>query len=413
MEILSLVDESRETGGFYVPRFEVKIEGAGLPRDVLRDVLQLTYHDSVSELDGFEMVVTNWDAGTREFKYVGSEKPNDLTGDDARARRFKLFEPCNKQVSVRMGYRDGLRTMLTGTVTTMEPNFPSSGGPTLTVRGLNVLHELRRKPYTWAWENKTDSEIAQALATLTDDETHNKRFPLPVEIDSKAKNAEPRLPYIAQQNQTDIDFLFSRARERGYVMFIIEEQKLKNGTVRPRRLYFGPSHGGQGVVLRDVIYELEWGRALIEFKPTLTTANQVRSVTVRGWDRAAKKAIEEKVDLDDPELNRNKDLHHLLERCDPHEDVVVNEPMFTKEQAKARARALLQDRQKAMVTASGTTVGLPDMRAGQLVSIKGLGARFDGVYFITDTTHSIGDSGYTTQFNCRREFESARKGQAS
>ena len=38
MEVLALVDESRTTGGFYTPRFEVKIEGAGLPRDVLRDV---------------------------------------------------------------------------------------------------------------------------------------------------------------------------------------------------------------------------------------------------------------------------------------------------------------------------------------------------------------------------------------
>jgi phage protein D len=127
-------------------------------------------------------------------------------------------------------------------------------------------------------------------------------------------------------------------------------------------------------------------------------------VTVRGWDRATKKAIEEKVDLDDPELNRNKDLHRLLNRCDPHEDVVVNEPVFTKDQAKARARALLQDRQKVMVQASGTTVGLPDLRAGQLVEIVGLGSRFSGTYFVTDTTHSIGDSGYTTQFNCRREM---------
>jgi phage protein D len=91
---------------------------------------------------------------------------------------------------------------------------------------------------------------------------------------------------------------------------------------------------------------------------------------------------------------------------------VVNEPMFSKEQAKARARALLQERQKGMVRASGTTVGLPDLRAGQLVLIKGLGARFDGVYFIDDTTHTIGDGGYTTQFNCHREFESKKKGAA-
>src|SRR6478735_1423215 len=131
MSVVPLAQESRDTAGFYAPRFEVKIEGAGLPRDVLRDVVSLTYHDNVAELDGFELVVNNWDAGTRRFKYVGSESDADLQRNDAIGQRYKLFEPCNKVVEVLMGYRDGLRTMLTGTVTTMEPNFQSSGAPTL------------------------------------------------------------------------------------------------------------------------------------------------------------------------------------------------------------------------------------------------------------------------------------------
>jgi phage protein D len=400
MDAIALVEESPLKGGFRVPQFEVKIEGAGLPRDVLRDVIQITYKDNVAELDSFEMTVNNWDATTRRFKYVGSETAADLEQNTPEAQRYKLFEPCGKEIHVRFGYLGSLQTMLTGTVTTIEPNFPSNGAPTLTVRGLNVLHQLRRKPYTWSWENKTDSEIAENLATLRDPDSNNKRFPLPIEVDQNAKTREPRLPYVAQQNQTDIDFLFSRARERGYVVFIMEEDARRN---KPRRLYFGPSHGGQGVSLRNVIYQLEWGRSLIEFKPTLTTANQVKSVTVHGWNRSTKRPIEVKVDLDDPELNRNQDLYRLLERCDPREDIVVNEPVFTEDQARRRARAILMERQKSMVQASGTTVGLPDLRAGQLVEIVGLGARFSGIYFITDTTHTIGENGYITQFNCRRE----------
>ena len=44
-----------------------------------------------------------------------------------------------------MGYENNLTLMMKGNLTTMEPTFPSSGGPTLTVRGLNVLHKLRTK----------------------------------------------------------------------------------------------------------------------------------------------------------------------------------------------------------------------------------------------------------------------------
>ena len=67
------------------------------------------------------------------------------------------------------------------------------------------------------------------------------------------------------------------------------------------------------------------------------------------------------------------------------------------------ARAILLERSKDLVKASGTCVGLPDLRAGQRVKIGGLGARFSGEYFITDTTHTINDSGYITKFNVRRE----------
>jgi phage protein D len=65
--------------------------------------------------------------------------------------------------------------------------------------------------------------------------------------------------------------------------------------------------------------------------------------------------------------------------------------------------AILLDRHKEMVKASATCIGLPDLRAGQRVNIEGLGARFSGTYFVTETTHTIGDGGYTTKFNARRE----------
>jgi phage protein D len=107
--------------------------------------------------------------------------------------------------------------------------------------------------------------------------------------------------------------------------------------------------------------------------------------------------------LDDPRLNRNKDLYQLLQKCDPREEIVVNKPVFSVKQAKDCAFGILSDRQKEMVKASCTTVGLPDLRAGRKVMIKGLGSRFSGIYFVTDTTHTIGNNGYLTKFNARRE----------
>jgi phage protein D len=81
----------------------------------------------------------------------------------------------------------------------------------------------------------------------------------------------------------------------------------------------------------------------------------------------------------------------------------VNRPVHTKQEAETLARRTLENNAKEMVKGSGSVVGLPDLRAGAAVSIVGVGTRFDGRYFVTSTTHTIGDGGYTTRFECRRE----------
>jgi len=55
------------------------------------------------------------------------------------------------------------------------------------------------------------------------------------------------------------------------------------------------------------------------------------------------------------------------------------------------------------VKCDATTIGLPDLRAGLHVEILNVGARFSGVYFITETEHTINDSGYITKFKAQRD----------
>jgi Bacteriophage probable baseplate hub protein len=397
MPLVTLRDESIQQGDFYVPRFEIKIAGVNLPLDVLRDVEQVTYKDNVKELDSFELTVNNWDAEAQDFKYVGSETADSL----AKNPLHLLFNPCRHNVDVFMGYGENLSLMVTGNFTTLEPNF-SSGAPTLNVRGLNVLHKLRRKPFSYAWEGEKTSNIAKSFETLPDpSDRKQKRFPLPVEIDPNSIETEEKITYLAQNNQYDIDFLLALARRIGYVVFVKEEERKKNRVVKPRRLYFGPSDAKHPDSPKT--FELKWGISLMDFKPTLTTANQIKSVTVHGWNRSTKQPITGRASLDDPKSKLNRDLYKHLENCDAREERVVDEPVFTQDEADERAMGILLERSKDLVKASGTCVGLPELRAGQRVKIAGLGARFSGEYFITDTTHTINDAGYVTKFNGRRE----------
>jgi phage protein D len=273
--------------------------------------------------------------------------------------------------------------------------FSASTAPVLNVSGLNILHKLRTRQYTYAWPGLRDSDIALNLNTLRDPRG-GLRFPVPIKVDENARNAEVPIDYVAENNQYDIDFLLNRARQRSYVVVLRPDLSGKT----PGSLYFGPPDSNNPA-LRDVTFQLHWGRALIEFKPKMTNATQVASVTVNGWNRRTKKPIVERVTLDDARIRCNRDIHRLLQQCDPREEIVVTEPVFTPRQAHERALAILNNAQHEFVKCEGSTVGLPDLRAGLHVEILKVGARFSGLYFITETEHTINDNGYITKFKAQ------------
>lgn len=409
---LNLPDLAAELRGFYVPQFEVRIAGAGLPQDVMRDVMQVTYKDSLEELDSFEITVNNWDATGKRFKYIGSETAEELESSAAE-NRFRLFEPCDKEVRLQMGYLGRMELMLTGTFTTMTPTFSDSGPPTLSVRALNALHCFRRKRENKNFEDKNESQIAEEIGELAGCGSHSG--PLPICASRGALANDERLPLTVQNNEYQIDFLWRLARRKGYIL-AMREAITRDGEdepIQPRHLYFGPSSrqsscnregADQGEVPPPPMYRLDWGRSLIDFNPRLTTANQFKSVTVRGWNRQTQKPISETVDFTDKELREmNCDLHRLIVQCDPREELVVDNPVFTVRDARQRARALLLDQHKQMVTASARTIGTPGLRAGAKVRIENLGARLSGIYTVKSSEHRLDDSGYITKLELYRE----------
>ena len=100
---------------FYVPRFEISASGRSLDSGVVRDVLQVTYNDSTTEIDSFDVTVSNWSPERREFKYVGAEQ--SVMGDTSTHR---LFNPGAGEFELKLGYGSELVTMMRGTTTSLE-----------------------------------------------------------------------------------------------------------------------------------------------------------------------------------------------------------------------------------------------------------------------------------------------------
>ena len=396
---VTMKEASQQYNGFYVPQFQVHVDGSSLPKGVLHDIVEITYKDKIEEIDSCELVVNNWDADHNCLKYIGAEALNPTNGQPTDTSKpnydlWNLFDPCTKQVELSLGYANApLTQMMVGTFVTYEPSFPASGPSVLSVRMLNLMSKLRNTRVT---EQYTQDKVKP---TLTDSGIavyidQKQRLPLPIKVADDYKTSEAPLTYVMQNNQFDIDFLWERARRIGYDLY------LKVDTDGQLKLFFMKS-----TTAPPPVYELKWGQSLIDFKPTLTVGNQFKSVTVQGWDRAAQKPINVKLDLTSDEMKKlNKNVQYLLNQCDPRDEFVVEKAFDNTKDAQAYAKGVFTDQMKRVVKATGTTVGLPLLRAGSRVSIPNLGTRLSGTYFITATTHNFSATGgYTTRFEARME----------
>ena len=386
---------------FYVPAFRLMIRGQEAPVQD-HDILSVTYQDSLTEIDSFEMTVMNWDPEARTFKYSDAD----------------TFDPW-KEVELWMGYyrngQDQLRRMLIGEITTLSPNFPQSGAPLLTVRALNLLHRFRSKQITKPLTNKKDTEIAKLLveeiaSDLNKTSSGTKGAPkLSLEIDpqdvSRNLQREQPIPYLIVNNQFPILFLMERARSIGYELTL---EEIPQGTDRKVTFHFRPTSAVSGAT-----YVLEWGKSLISFQPTLQMANQVSQVTVRGWNPQGKTKFEAtatRADLAAEGVVNPSELGVDDASLAQKLEITVDRPIQTQAEAKELAMKKLRQIAGVIVEAKGKTVGLPDLRTGVKLQILGLGTRFSQPagqapfsYLVTATTHSMSDGGYTTDFTARME----------
>ncbi|MGA8432345.1 MAG: hypothetical protein WB729_21140 [Candidatus Sulfotelmatobacter sp.] len=378
---------------FYVPSFRVRVRGQALLKAEY-DVLSVSYTDSDTEMDSFDLTINNWDPdgngpGQGWFKYSDTN----------------VFDPW-QDIQLDMGYynsgNDELETMLVGEIVRMTPNFPESGPSTMTVHCVNLLQRFRTRQISKDYVQKQDSWIARDLVQTIAKDVRQTLPSLDLEVDdaeiSQNLGTEKPIQHLNVQQQYAVNFLYSRSREIGYDIWLDEETQ---GARRVVTFHYAPSK----YTLKPT-YVLEWGKSLLSFQPSFGTANQPEKVIVRYWNPKTKQKFEgtaTRADLAqdgiiDPTVDFKVQQGPLSKKTELVTTLVVQSDDEAKNAAKQRLKILAQ----GLIECKGKTVGLPDLRSGNKIKVCGLG-RYNGLYHITSTTHTMGDGGYTTDFSARME----------
>jgi phage protein D/phage baseplate assembly protein gpV len=263
--------------------------------------------------------------------------------------------------------------LIKGEITALEPLFSPGGETALVIRGNDKSHRLHRGKKTRTFLQVKDSDLVSRIAGEAG-------------LTPSSDTTSTTYDYVLQNNQTNMEFLMSRAERIGYQVYSAE------GT-----LYFkkGDATLATGP---DLVY-LE---NLLSFQPCWTTSGQADKTIVRGWDPKGKAAIESQkaptTSLNQGGMTQTGGAKSQA-AFSSAEAVVTDRPVFTAAEAEELATGLGNDIGREFVQAEGICEGDPRVKAGCKVAVKGVGTRFSGSYFVTSATHVYAIDGYTVHFS--------------
>jgi phage protein D len=282
-----------------------------------------------------------------------------------------------KALSVEFGPPGAISPVFAGRITGIEAHYPSAQIPEIVVLAEDRLQDLRMERHTRSFENVTDSQIIQQIAS-------QQGLAAQVDVDG------PTHKVLVQLNQSDLAFLRERAAAIDAELWI--DNKTLYAQARSRR-NAGP-------------VSLIYGQDLLEFSAVADLADQRSSVQVTGWSVADKAAITGQGDESSlgAELAGGRSGSAVLAQAlAQHDEGVARATPLSQLEAKAMAEARYRARARGFVRGTGVVDGNIKVRVGAQVTLAGLGPFFDGPYYVIRARHTFSLlDGFRTTFDAER-----------
>jgi hypothetical protein len=289
--------------------------------------------------------------------------------------------------------------MISGPISDMRFSFSNTEGATLMVCGEDDLCPLK---------NKNPGKVdywAVPEKQIVDDVLKRLPYPLPVELPEREwpKFTESSAKALAEahfEGQSFLEYLTHFAERMDFEVFV-EFRSLDKAD-------------------SGITFHFEPGGNLSEFVPDLKVVDQYTSVTVVGRDHvqtSPNKIVKTAPPGPTPPEPLDDELHRDELRGDPplvsgpewrrrlfgpNPATSINQRGVDDERAAVMADALYRQRARQFLKVECLTIGLPRLRAGKHVEIRGMRPPFDGFYYVEKAVHTYTEDGLQTRLTARR-----------
>jgi phage protein D len=273
---------------------------------------------------------------------------------------------------------DSNTSIFKGTIVGVEPIYRGDGENRVVIRAYGPLHLLLRGKKSRTFQKQSDAKIVQTIAG---------EYGLSPKCGTKVNITHN---HVYQHNQTDLEFLRTRAARLGYSVWV-------EGTT----LHFDkPDTSASANIKFEMAKEAIAGHHLKSFAPRLSSSGIVKKVTVQGWDPEKKDKIIGEATAASSKLGSTDAAAALgspFKKEAMTKTFVVDHPIFSPEEAKAIAEAKLAELMLSYITGEAEAFGNPEYKPGVVVQITinpdKKDDRFNGSYLVTGCTHRFTTGG--------------------
>jgi hypothetical protein len=433
---------------YYVPGLRVSVlgdnlqaageAGTALPEDVLGDLMRAEVTRVNSGASQYTLTFNNWYLSTardrREshdrFATLGAREAVDAGTNAPVWPRFKYNDLAllrfGRRLRVDMRYvpepTSGPRDpdsvertwtpMVAGPITDMRFSFATGQGAQLTVSGEDDLSRLKDKQEKRVkMDRRAEVNIVRQLLAKLD-------YPLElappcVERPAFATDDAQGINEALQSGQSALDLVQKLAERLDFEVFL--EFASLDDARSALRFHFEP-YRGRARPQAAGVFRLDRERNLLSFSPTIKIVDQFSKAEVKGRHRDPLLAhevvgvgthdiIADELHIDPAEdgpLVSGPELRETFFRGRPNVFPVPNQSNLDEVRADCYAKAVIRRKAREVFTIEATTLGLPRLRPGRFVEIRGMRPPFDGFYYVTKTVHSYGTDGFRTRVTASR-----------
>ncbi|HMQ68022.1 MAG TPA: type VI secretion system tip protein VgrG [Ignavibacteria bacterium] len=331
-----------------VVTFTILSDGVELPESV--SVKHFIIQRAVNKIPFAKIYISDGDPSLEDFPVSNEE----------------YFVP-GKEIEIRLGYRSDNSSLFRGLVIN-HSNRISKHGAELIIECRDEAVKLTVGKKSRHFEDVSDGDAAEELID---------NYGLEKEIESTSI----RHKELIQYNTTDWDFILSRIDIIGMIC-LVEDGKI---IIKKPDLTTSP------------VIELLFGATILDFTAEIDARTQYNEVRSLSWDYSDQEVIEDTGDEPDMEEIGNLSNSDLAEVVGLESYDMINSGKLSNEELKEYANSKMLKSRLSKVRGKVRFQGFPDVKPGDIISLNGVGERFNGPVFASSVRHEFAKGNWTTE----------------